>query len=125
MPSWCCDPANPVTLPFPGMANALSRTYYAPFQTVFDTTISILPSLSMRVVSADPTQGLIVVSANMSLMSWGENVTIRMGTHDNVQTTVSVDSIAKVLFTYGKNQRNVEKILDAISRALPQPQPPA
>ncbi|MBI2706510.1 MAG: hypothetical protein HYX32_14650 [Actinobacteria bacterium] len=106
------------------MPPSASRTFPAPYQAVFDAAARVLPTLNMKIISADPSQGILNVSANLSLLSWGENVTIRMGSHDNTSTTVSVESAAKVLFTYGKNDRNITKIFEAIASALNQPVPP-
>ena len=101
------------------MGTTDARTFSAPYQQTFDAVVQTLPLSKFTVNAADPANGTIQASSGLSMGSWGETISLRVGAVDAATTTVTVESGAKFGMTYGKNKRNVAKILDALSAALP------
>lgn len=74
--------------------------------------------------SADEMSGHVTFKAGVSWSSWGENIPIQLISVSPVRTKVEIISTPKIgiLFgganDFGKNRRNIEKIISAISAQL-------
>jgi hypothetical protein len=97
---------------------------------VFNALVAAIPTVSgLEVHSADKLSGRVLVKAGMSLMSWGENIPISVIEMSPGRTRVSVTSTPKTgalfggAFDMGKNRKNIEQILDALSSILSRKQP--
>ena len=69
-----------------------------------------------------PTGGMWLVTSNASLMSWGETMTVT----PLAPTVVRVRSecgLPTQCIDFGKNERNVKKLVQALWAAVQQPQP--
>jgi|GEM_PF-1282968 len=108
-----------------------------PFEraVVFEALILAIGSLeNFEVHSKDALAGRVIVKTNSSLFSWGENIEVTLVAKDS-NTMVTVSSGTKTgadkmgfitgdgLFgsvdsTFGKNRRNVDVILNALSDQL-------
>lgn len=95
----------------------------APYAQVFEAAVQALPTIKMSVRSADPQQGVIVASTGMSLASWGEDVTIRLGaSEDGRSTNLWMESKMKFgLVNWGKHRKNFEAIVRAVQARLGPP----
>lgn len=81
------------------------------YRTVFDSVCAVLPRLGYQIVSADPATGVIQAGAGMSVLSWGENILVRIGSGAAGDTEVLVTSGLKFgLVDWGKNQQNISRI---------------
>lgn len=94
-------------------------------KTVFDAALRAAKKMeSFTLDSADELSGRIVLKAGVSLVSWGENIPIQLIKEAPTRTLVKIMSSPKtgVLFggvnDFGKNRRNIEKIISAISAEL-------
>jgi hypothetical protein len=92
---------------------------------VIEATLRAVPRLSgMQIESIDRLGGRVVVKAGMSLMSWGETIPIAFSEPGHGRTRVSITSTPKTGALFGgaadggKNRRNVESILSALSEEL-------
>ncbi|MDP3972048.1 MAG: hypothetical protein Q8P61_03950 [Candidatus Nanopelagicales bacterium] len=86
---------------------------------VFAAVGETLPAVGFRVVSADPATGVIHGTTELSPASWGENLTIQLGSAQPAETTVVIHSNLKFgLVDWGKNKRNVAKIQEELRRRL-------
>jgi hypothetical protein len=92
---------------------------------VMEATLRAVPRLSgMQIESIDRLGGRVVVKAGMSLMSWGETIPIAFSESGHGRTRVSITSTPKTGALFGgaadggKNRRNVESILSALSEEL-------
>lgn len=78
----------------------------------------------MELESVDKLAGRVVAKAGISLMSWGETIPISVVELSPGRTRVNVTSAPKTgalfggAFDGGKNRRNVESILSALSKEL-------
>jgi hypothetical protein len=97
---------------------------------VFEALVKAIPTVSgMRLQSSDKISGRVVAKAGMSLASWGENIEIGVSEISPGRTRVSIISAPKTglalggAFDFGKNRKNIERILDAVSAILSQKTP--
>lgn len=96
-----------------------------PRDDVFDALLEVVSTLSgMKLQTADKLSGMIAASARVSVASWGENLTMSVVERSPVLTRVDVASRPKTgmflggAFDLGKNRRNVERVLEAVSLVL-------
>lgn len=94
-------------------------------KTVFDAVLRAANNMdSFSLDSADELSGRVVLKTGVSLVSWGENIPIQLIKEAPTRTLVKILSTPKtgVLFgganDWGKNRRNIEKIISAISSEL-------
>ena len=79
--------------------------------------IEALKQLSMRVVRVDATNGVIVGKVSSSLKSMGEDLSIQMEKKEE-GTLIAIHSQCNYpgqKFDWGKNEKNVTRIIDALS----------
>lgn len=101
------------------LSEAQEATFAGGRDDVFDAMMSALPSAGMKIKSSDRAAGYIEASTGMSLASWGEKIRIELDERGEGQTTASISSGNKAqLVSWGKNKRNVDKIVTATSEAL-------
>lgn len=79
--------------------------------------IEALKQLSMRVVRVDATNGVILGKVSSSLKSMGEDLTIQMEKKEE-GTLIAIHSQCNYpgqKFDWGKNEKNITRIIDALS----------
>ncbi len=99
-----------------------SQSFPANGAAVFQAAMQAVPQSGFKLKGSDPEAGQIKASKGLSLMSWGETITITVGADGRV--TIKSASLAFQLVAYGKNQANVNKLFAAIG-ALLQAEPSA
>lgn len=94
-------------------------------EDVLDALAQAIPRLEgIDLESVDKLAGRVVAKAGMSLLSWGETIPISVVELSPGRTRVSVTSAPKTGAMFGgaldggKNRRNVESILSALSKEL-------
>lgn len=109
-------------------------TYPYPYQAVFDAVVAVAPSIPFTIQGADPAIGTIWASSPMTLMKWGERVTVSLWEARPGFTGIAVTSELKfgLADPFGLNQRNINKFfaaltpyLDTYLAHLRSPEPPA
>lgn len=102
-----------------------------PQQTVFQALPAALQQAKMTVRYGDPNRGYVAASKSISLMSWGENISIYLQPTPDGQTAVTITSNLKFgLVSWGVHDRNFQAIFAALDYVLrsayaAQPQGPA
>ena len=97
-----------------------------PKEKVFKAVIEAVGNLKgFKVKDNDEYMGRVVVKAGISAFSWGETVPVQISSISDNETSVSLTSgetmgWATSGYDFGKNQRNIEKILKETSRILQQ-----
>lgn len=93
--------------------------------TVFKALMAAIKKLdSFSLDSADELSGRVVLKSGISLASWGENIPIQLVSITPNRTTMKVMSTPKTGIMFGgandlgKNRRNIEKIIAAVSNEL-------
>ena len=96
-----------------------------PRDNVFDALLVAVSTLSgIKLQTADKLSGTVVAVARVSVASWGENLTMSVVELSPLLTRVDVASRPKTgmflggAFDLGKNRRNVERVLEAVSLVL-------
>lgn len=94
-------------------------------KTVFKAIMEAAPNIEgLSVDSADEMSGRVTFKAGVSLASWGENIPVQLVRIAPTRTQMKVLSTPKtgVMFggamDFGKNRRNIEKIMSAVSTVL-------
>lgn len=94
-------------------------------KTVFKAIMEAAPNIEgLSVDSADEMSGRVTFKAGVSLASWGENIPVQLVRMAPTRTQMKVLSTPKtgVMFggamDFGKNRRNIEKIISAVSTVL-------
>jgi hypothetical protein len=101
------------------MRGEQSHSHRGSYAEVWEATGRALVHLGMTISSADPASGTLTASASLSLMSWGENLQVRVAAVDPTTTAVSVGSSLKFgLVDWGKNRKNIDRIHETIAAAL-------
>ena len=91
-----------------------------PYNEVFRTIVALLPENKMKLVSADEAQGIIKARTKANLITWGENITVRLGSPDaGATTTMVIKSTLRFGLARGVNaKKNFATITNATVTAL-------
>lgn len=102
-----------------------SVEYPFSLKTVFNAVIEAAPKIEgLELDSADELSGHITFKAGVSLASWGENIPIQLVKISSARTQMRVISTPKTgamfggAMDLGKNRRNIERIIKAVSDVL-------
>lgn len=108
------------------MATSDPIRFPRPYAEVFRSLVSVLPQHKIEVVSADEPSGTIHAKTGVTMRTWGETLTIRLGSPDGGATTeMVVESNLKFgLAAWGKHDKNFATITNAVNTALAGPTPP-
>lgn len=94
-------------------------------KTVFKAIMEAAPNISgLSLDSADEISGRVTFNAGVSLASWGENIPVQLIKVSPTRTQMKIMSSPKtgVMFggamDFGKNQQNINKIINAVSAVL-------
>lgn len=94
-------------------------------KTVFKAIMEAAPDINgLSLDSADEISGRITFKAGVSLASWGENIPVQLIKVAPTRTQMKIMSTPKtgVMFggamDFGKNQQNINKIINAVSAVL-------
>ena len=102
------------------MATSSPITIAHPYAEVFRTLVAALPQHKIEIVGTDEAQGVIHAKTGINLRTWGETITIQLGSHDGGATTeMIIDSKLKFgLAGWGKHESNFATITQAVQTAL-------
>ncbi|MEA2033505.1 MAG: hypothetical protein U9N41_07990 [Euryarchaeota archaeon] len=93
--------------------------YRYEYDKVFDAIISAVKSCGLKIESADKNLGKIKSSTGFSLLSWGEDIEIKLIRLSPKKTKVEISSFPKAqLFDWGKSAKNKERIRNKIKDIL-------
>ena len=86
---------------------------------VFEACLKAVHQCGFRVVASNPETGQIEARTKIGIRSWGENITITVGTEGTVDIKSSCRGIQMV--DYGKNKANVNALSSALGMLVPSP----
>jgi hypothetical protein len=92
-----------------------------PYDRVFDSLVAVLPALGFSLKTKDRLIGRLTASAGMSVLSYGESVSVQVQRSGDDATTIVVQSNLRVgvnLTAAGKNAQNAERIIAGVSDYL-------
>ncbi len=91
--------------------------YDAVFRAVCDAAMAA----SMMIRMADPATGVVEMTTDVSLHSWGEKVSVHLSPgHTDVQVTI-ISALQFGLVDWGRNGKNINTLFDHIARAATHP----
>jgi len=97
----------------------MEKTYNFGIDIVYSKCKAVLAKLEMKIESVNRTTGTIRASTPTSLLSWGEEITIKLKKVSETKTKVYVTSEAtSQLISWGKNENNVLSIIEELSKRL-------
>jgi len=92
-----------------------------PYDTVYRGLLRVISNLGMDIEDHDKTIGRIKVYTSISMLSWGENLTIIAEKIDDSSTLVKIESSLAVSINVAgayKHQQNFEQIISSLSKLL-------
>lgn len=94
-------------------------------KTVFKAILEAASKISgLSIDSADEISGRVTFKAGVSLVSWGENIPVQLSKISDNRTLMKIMSTPKTglmgggAFDFGKNQQNIDNIINAVSSVL-------
>lgn len=94
-------------------------------KTVFTAIIDAVPNIEgLELDGADEISGRVTFKTGVSLASWGENISVQLIQVSNARTKMQIMSTPKTGIMFGgamdmgKNRKNIEKIINAVSKTL-------
>lgn len=94
----------------------MEKTFKYSFEEVFGQCKKALNRLNININYSSKSDGLIQASTKGSILSWGEDIEIKVKFIENKLTKVIVESNATAqLFSWGKDSTNERNIIEAIS----------
>ena len=92
-----------------------------PYRRAFDVAVRVvaedLDDMTLR--TADPDSGLIMATTPIGVVSWGEDVEVRVWPSGPGTSAIGVESALKFgLVDWGRNRRNVDRVVAGINVAL-------
>jgi len=108
-------------MPSSPLKAADDRQFPFDYDSVFDGIIAVMPQLGFGLKSQDRVIGRITAGTGMSLLSYGENVTIVVERIDDNKTMVAIESALKVgtnLFGSHRHAKNFNRLIEALSSHL-------
>ncbi|HCJ7330168.1 TPA: hypothetical protein NVH56_003771 [Enterobacter hormaechei subsp. xiangfangensis] len=92
-----------------------------PADIAYEKLIETIPEVGMSIKQKDDVLRRVSVSADISLFSWGENVSIVVNADGDKSCTVGIDSSLKLgvnVTGAHRHQKNFDKIIYALSNKL-------
>lgn len=104
------------------MPSSSPTSYPYPFASVWDALGRVLPHLGFQILGADPATGLLRLRGGTgSIMSVGENLSVRAGSPDPHHTVVVIESGIRLgVATYARTRSNFDSILGTLGQYLDQ-----
>ena len=95
-----------------------ARRFRGTCASLRDPIAQTLQAAGFAIVSYDPGGAWFRGNSSMSLMSWGENITVTVQEADggSVVTIESKSRFPLTLVDWGRNGRNVNKLFDQLAR---------
>jgi hypothetical protein len=102
------------------MATSSTYTVPHPYTEVFRTLVGVLPNHGFEIVATDEASGVIQAKTGINLRTWGETVTMRLGSPDGGSTTsMVIDSKLKFgIAAWGKHEKNFAAVMAALEAAF-------
>jgi hypothetical protein len=92
-----------------------------PKAEVYRALIETLPTVGFKIKAQDPVIARVTASDGVSWTSMGENLSIAVVTIDQANSAIEFNGATKArepIFFQGKNQKNFDKVVLAVSRRL-------
>ncbi|MBR51618.1 MAG: hypothetical protein CMD58_03790 [Gammaproteobacteria bacterium] len=90
------------------------------YEDVFKGFCDVIPRIGFKLISNDKTNGVIQASTNISLLSWGENITIYLKKEENSTIAILKSSLkmSTNIFAGDKHMKNFNLLVNALNEHL-------
>jgi len=93
-----------------GVPEVKPREYSLSYDTVFEKAIDAVGACEWQITFADKSVGIISAKTPTSLLSWGDEVSIKVRKNDNNLIRIDVSAgTSRQMFDWGKNKGNIKK----------------
>jgi uncharacterized protein DUF2510 len=100
-------------------ATEQTRAFQGSYESVFNAVATAAQANGWTISAADPSAGSLLVSAGMSMLSWGEYGEIRVAPAEPGVVMVGVKFKLKFgLVDWGKTKKNVDRLFASIDQVL-------
>ena len=102
-------------------SQATQQRFPFAYDAVFDGLVTVLPRIGFSIANQDKVIGRVSAKTGMSLLSWGENITIVVQKIDEADSLVGIESSLKVGFNLAgahRHSKNCEQVVLALSQYL-------
>lgn len=103
--------------------NSQSNVPYSPddaYAALCSAALQLQREKNYSLKASDDITRRVVMKTGISLVSWGENITISIIAEPNGTSSISISSGTKTgtPLDFGKNNKNINEIMDAFSKQL-------
>ena len=97
----------------------MRKKYNISYINLYKACLNALKRLAITIEYTDKNEGLIKGFTKASMLSWGENITIRLNRIDDHQTEIDIKSnVSSQLFSWGKDSMNENNIITEIEKII-------
>lgn len=94
------------------------RTFQGIESDIFELCIKVIKSLNWEIATFNHITGTIKAETNMSLLSWGETIEIKIKQmEDGLNIRINSESRSQII-DWGKNAENIAKFFSALERLM-------
>jgi len=94
------------------------RVYSASYDRVWSEAINAVASISWEITHTEKQSGIINATTPMSLLTYGDKVTVRVINMDPDRVRVEVTSSTDQAYDWGKNGKNIGKFYQALDKGM-------
>jgi len=94
------------------------RTFQGTESDIFKLCLKVIENLNWEIATFNYTTGTIKAETNMSLLSWGENIEIKIKqVEDSVYIRINSESRSQII-DWGKNAENITTFFSALEMLM-------
>jgi hypothetical protein len=96
----------------------LQKNLSYPISSVFKTCIKVLETNEAEITEKDEKNGIIIAKIGVTLLSWGNTITINLKSKNNT-THLSIESVSNMVqLSWGVNDEYEEDLVKQISNSI-------
>ena len=95
-----------------------TREYKGNFIDIFNSCLNVIENLNWNISSSNDIDGIIEANTNVSLLSWGEDIEIRLQHMNGIVSVIIYSDSPAQLINWGKNTNNVEKFFSLLESLI-------
>ena len=95
-----------------------TREYKGNFIEIFNSCLNAIENLNWNISSSDDIEGIIEANTNASLLSWGEDIDIRLQDMNGIVSVIISSEAPAQLIDWGKNAKNIETFFPVLESLI-------
>lgn len=94
------------------------RTFQGTERDIFELCLKVIENLNWEIANFNHTTGTIKAETNISLLSWGENIEIKIKqVEDGLNIQMNSESHSQII-DWGNNAQNITKFFSSLERLM-------